>query len=227
MKRKPIKPLLRAAYKTLYGLHLRSYETYQPVIRGNGTAEGTRECEARWLAIEKVLTEHGCESLIDLGCSEGYYILQAARSGLRFCVGVDFDLRRTWTASSQVVLNDLQNASFLMSEIDRELVDSLPKFDGVIFLSVLHHIMYEKSPEYAREIITRIAKKTNKVMIFEMGQSDEHMERWAKLIPDMGSNPHQWIADYLTSAGFSRVEKITEARSYMGEVNRAVFKALP
>jgi cyclopropane fatty-acyl-phospholipid synthase-like methyltransferase len=227
MKRKPIKPLLRAAYRTLYGLHLRSYETYQPVIGNKGTTEGTRECGTRWQAIDSLLTEHDCHSLVDLGCSEGYYVLQAARRGLEVCVGVDFDLRRMWTCQSQVVLNDLHHASFLMSEVTPELVTALPRFDAVIFLSVLHHIMYEKSPEYAREIITGLAKKTNKVMIFEMGQSDEHLESWAKKIPDMGSDPHAWIAEYLRSAGFSHVEKIGEASSYMQEVNRAMFKAIP
>ena len=227
MKRKPIKPLLQAAYKTLYALHLRSYEAYQPVIGSGAAAAGTRDCEVRWRAIEKVLREHECKSLVDLGCSEGYYVRQAAAMGLPFCVGVDFDLRRMWTCTSQVVINDLQHAAFLMSEISPELVDAMPRFDAVIFLSVLHHIMYERDLDTARRILSGLAAKTGRVMIFEMGQSDEHLESWAKKIPDMGADPHAWIADFLRSNGFSNVEKIAEASSYAKETNRAVFKASP
>ncbi len=227
MKRKPIKPLLRAAYKTLYGLHLRSYEVYQPVLGRNGATGGTRDCEARWQAIRQALDRHACRSFVDLGCSEGYYVIQAAGHGLHFCVGVDFDPRRMWTATSQVILNDLPNASFLMSEISPDLIAALPRFDAVVFLSVLHHIMYEKSPDYARAILQGLAAKTQKVLIFEMGQSDERLESWAAKIPDMGSDPHGWIADYLRSAGFRHVEKIGETSSYLRESKRALFCAQP
>ena len=46
-------------------------------------------------------------------------------------------------------------------------------------------------------------------------------------MPDMGADPHAWIADLLRSCGFSTVEKIGEAQSYKREVNRALFKAIP
>jgi cyclopropane fatty-acyl-phospholipid synthase-like methyltransferase len=227
VKRKPIKRVLRAAYQALLRLHLRSYENYQPVLGTSGAAPGTRDCEERWHAIEEVLRRHGCRSVVDLGCSEGYYVLQAARSGLGFCLGVDFDLRRVWTCTSQVILNDVPNAAFLISEITPDLADRLPELDAVVFLSVLHHIMYQQGQDYCRDLLTRLRRKMRKVMVFEMGQSDEHLETWAKKMPDMGSDPHAWIADFVRSAGFSRVEKIGEARSYKREVDRALFEVLP
>jgi len=224
VKRKPIRPIVRTAYRGLLRLHLKTYESYQPVVGANGAAPGTRDCEERWRTIEKVLGEQSCRSLVDLGCSEGYYVLQAARSGLGFCVGVDFDLRRMLTCQSQVVLNDIPNAAFLLSEVTPELVETLPSFDAVVFLSVLHHIMYQQGVEHCRKLMSSLAAKTGKVMIFEMGQSDEHLETWAAKMPDMGTDPHGWIAEFLRSAGFSTVEKIGEAQSYMREVNRALFK---
>lgn len=227
MKRKPIKPVLRTAYQGLLRLHLRSYENYQPVMGVNGAAPGTRDCEERWRAIDTVLRERQCNSVVDLGCSEGYYVLNAARAGLGFCLGVDFDLRRIWTCQSQVVLNDVPNTAFLISEVTPELADRIPEFDAVIFLSVLHHIMYQQGEAYSRDLLKRLARKTRKVMLFEMGQSDEHLESWARKMPDMGADPHAWIADLLRSSGFSTVEKIGEAQSYKREVNRALFKAAP
>jgi O-antigen chain-terminating methyltransferase len=224
VKRKPIKPILRTAYSALNAMHLRSYETYQPVIGSNGMAPGTRDCEARWEKIHAVFQKHDCKSVIDLGCSEGYYVLQSARSGMKFCVGVDFDLRRMWTSTNQVILHDIPNAAFLMSEITPELAASIPAFDGVIFLSVLHHIMYQLGEDHCRDLMTKLARKVGKVMVFEMGQSDEHMESWAKKMPDMGSDPHAWIADFLHACGFSQIEKIGETASYMRETNRALFE---
>lgn len=227
MKRKPIKPVLRTAYQAVQKLHLKSYELYQPVIGSNGMIAGTRDCEDRWKSIHEVMTTHGCNSVVDLGCSEGYYVLQSAKAGVGFCVGVDFDLRRIMTCQSQVVLNDLPRASFLISEVTPELLDAIPKFDAVIFLSVLHHIMYQKGVEHCREIMKRLAKKTGKALIFEMGQSDEHKESWAKDMPDMGSDPHAWIAEFLRDAGYTTVEKIGETDAYLRETRRALFKALP
>ena len=53
MKRKPIKPLLRAAAGAIHRLHLRSYEVYQPVVTESGYALGVRDCEVRWEATQK------------------------------------------------------------------------------------------------------------------------------------------------------------------------------
>ncbi|MFQ5352393.1 MAG: hypothetical protein ACE5D3_04890, partial [Candidatus Binatia bacterium] len=140
---------------------------------------------------------------------------------------VDFDLRRTWTATNQVVLGDIQHAGFVVSEISPALVEALPRFESGIFLSVLHHIMYQRGEQYCRNLMTGLSRRIEKVLIFEMGQSDEHLEKWAGELPDMGEDPHAWIAEFLRSSGFSRVEKIAEANSYKREVDRAMFKVLP
>ena len=225
MKRKPVKPALRAAFKAINALHLRSYEVYQPVLRGDQQVAGARESDTRWAAIREVLDATQSRSLVDLGCCEGYYVIQAASHGLPVCLGIDFDQRRIMTCVSQVVLHDLQHAGFLMASVDHDLVRSLPAFDSVVFLSVLHHMMYQHGVDYCRELMKLVAEKTQKVCIFEMGQSDEHEESWAKDMPDMGPDPHKWIADFLADVGFSRVEKIGEASSFLGETQRALFAA--
>jgi cyclopropane fatty-acyl-phospholipid synthase-like methyltransferase len=227
VKRKPVKPLLRAAAGAVQRLHLRSYEVYQPVLTSGGYTAGVRDCEVRWDAIEPVLRTAGARSLVDLGCSEGYYVIRAARAGLPFSVGVDFDQRRMFTCTSQVVLNDLPHAGFLMSPVDEELLEALPKFDAVIFLSVLHHMMYQEGVDYARRILRLVAAKTGKVCLFEMGQSDEHKESWASKMPDMGGDPHEWVRRFVLENGFSRADKISQARSFAGETQRALFAAYP
>lgn len=227
MKAKPINPWLRRAYRGVNQLHLRSYEQYQPITLGGTKSQGSRECEIRWSAVRSALERFECRSMIDLGCSEGYYVLQSARLGLGFCVGVDFDLRRIWTCQNQVVLEEVHNAAFLVSEITPKFVDSMPKFDAVVFLSVLHHILAASGADRARELLRSISRRVAKAMIFEMGQCDERSERWAPLLPDMGGDPHSWIAEFLRSSGFATVEKVAETPSYGREVDRAVFVCTP
>jgi len=227
VKRKSIKPLYRAALGGLQSLHIKSYEIYQPVLGRNKEARGARECETRWRAIEQSLRDHGSQSLIDLGSCEGYYVIKAAQAGLPFCVGVDFDQRRTFTSSSQAVLHDLPHAAFMIATVDEALLDAMPKFDTVVFMSVLHHIMYDKGLDHCRRLMQMLHEKVGKCLIFEMGQSDEDQESWAKDMPDMGADPHEWIKDFLLSAGFHSVETIALTRSFLGEVDRALFKALP
>ncbi|MFN2427370.1 MAG: DUF1698 domain-containing protein [Candidatus Binatia bacterium] len=227
MKRKPIKPLLRAAAGAVHRLHLKSYEVYQPVVTASGYTGGVRECEVRWDAIAPVLAASGSRSLVDLGCSEGYYVLRAARAGLPFSIGVDFDQRRMFTCTGQLVLQDLQHAGFLMAPVDESLLEGLPKFDAVIFLSVIHHMMYQEGVEYAQRILRLVASKTGKVCFFEMGQSDEHKESWAKKMPDMGADPHEWVRRFALDNGFSRAEMLSQASSFAGETKRALFALYP
>jgi len=227
VKRKPVKPLLQALAGAVQRLHLRSYEIYQPVLTSSGYTAGARDCEVRWAAIAPVLEAAGALSLVDLGCSEGYYVLRAARAGLRFCIGIDFDQRRIFTCTNQLVLNDFQNAGFAMAPVDETLLEGLPKFDAVIFLSVLHHMMYQNGIDYAARILQLVAARTAKVCLFEMGQADEHKESWATRMPDMGSDPHRWIADFALANGFARVEKIAAAASFAGETERALFACYP
>lgn len=227
MKRKPIKPLLRAAAGAIHKLHLRSYEIYQPVVTATGQTSSARECEVRWEAIAPVLAASGAKSLVDLGCSEGFYVLRAAKAGLPFSMGVDFDQRRMFTCTGQMVLQDLQHAGFLMAPVDETLLDALPKFDAVIFLSVIHHMMYQHGVEYAQRILQQVAAKTGKVCFFEMGQSDEHKESWAKLMPDMGSDPHAWVQQFALDNGFSRAKKLSQASSFAKETSRALFALYP
>ena len=223
MKRKPIRPLLRSAASAIQRLHLRSYEIYQPVLTASGYTDAARECEVRWNAIAPVLAASGARSLVDLGCSEGYYVLKSAKAGLPFNIGVDFDQRRMFTCTSQFVLQDIPHAGFLMSHVNEELLGAMPTFDAVIFLSVLHHMMYQEGVEYAQRILRLVASKTGKVCFFEMGQSDEHKESWAKKMPDMGPDPHAWVERFALENGFSRAEKLSTQTSFAKETSRALF----
>ena len=205
----------------------RSYSPYHPVdILGERFGEGERACIDRWATIAVQLGAAGARTLLDLGCAEGFFVHQAARSGY-LALGVDADVLRLSLAQASATLNKVQGAGFMYAELTPEFIDTLPPYDAVLFLSVLHHIMYERGVDYARDYMSRLKAKVGKFMIFDMAQSNETRHAWAKLLPDMGSDPHAWIAEFLRSAGYRAVEKIGETDAYQGPVRRALFRLVP
>lgn len=225
---KPLKPIPAYLRKISAKFLLKSYPNYQPVFQEGKLLEGgDRNCFDRWLLIKKEIEDNNIKSVIDLGSAEGFYILQSAKECGCFAIGVDADIRRICIAQDQLSLERIVSAGFVLGVIDNDMLEKIPNFDMVIFMSVMHHMMYKDGLEYCRGFLEKLRKKINKVMIFEMGQSNELKNNWAKLLPDMGDNPHEWIKEFLLSAGFSSVTKIGESDSYKKDQGRAIFKVKP
>jgi len=228
MYNKPLKKIPEFLFR-LYAWQLKkSYPNYQPIFhKGKLIEGGDRSCFDRWDLIKKEIIKYGAKSFLDLGSAEGFYVLQAAKECHCVSLGVDADIRRLAMADHQLILEKIDSAGFLFGIIDDEFLEKIPNFDAVIFMSVMHHIMSLKGEEYSKNILKKIRPKINKFLIFEMGQSDEARNKWAERLPDMGNNPHKWIADFLTSCGFSKVIKIGESDSYRKDKRRAIFKVEP
>jgi O-antigen chain-terminating bifunctional methyltransferase/kinase len=206
---------------------IKQLEPYHPIsMDGKVVSEGERHCSDRWDVISKVLSEKP-DTVLDLGCAEGYFVSRAAREYGCFTLGVDADVRRLTVAQELNVINKNDRAGFMYANITPEFLRKLPPFDVVIFLAVLHHVMYEHGVDYAREYMKSIRDKTRKALVFEMGQSNETSMYWASHLPDMGADPHQWIAEFLLSCGFSKVEKAGETDAYHSNFRRGVFVARP
>jgi len=228
MYKRPLKRLPKFIFSLYARQLIKSYPNYQPIFsNGKLIMGGDRNCLDRWELIKKEIINYKANSVLDVGCAEGFYVFQSAKECGCVSLGVDADIRRLSMAQNQIVSEKILPAGFLLAEVDGELIDKLPKFDVIIFMSVMHHMMYSLGEEYCKNILIELRKKINKVMIFEMGQSNELRNGWAKLLPDMGENPHEWIKNFLLSAGFSRVEKIGESDSYSKDQNRAIFKVEP
>jgi cyclopropane fatty-acyl-phospholipid synthase-like methyltransferase len=219
---------LRCAHHFLVSRMVRSFECYQPVRVGSlRLAPGERACEDRWQLIERVLTEQKATTLLDLGCAEGYFVQRAARDRNVVSFGVDADIRRLTVASQTQLLNKVRNCAFMYSTINADLLSRLPEFDVILFLSVLHHVLYSEGLDYSLELMRAIRKKTRRYLIFDMGQSNEIEHSWSALLPDMGRNPAEWIADFLHRAGFFDVEVLGYTDAYKGSSRRLVFGARP
>jgi len=206
----------------------RTFECYHPVfVHGEQLASGQRSCEDRWRMIDRVLEEQRPASLLDLGCAEGYFVRKAATERKVLSLGIDADIRRLSVASDACLLDEVSGCSFMHAHMDVDFIGKLQKFDIVLFLSVLHHIMYADGIAYSLEIMKAIHEKTGKCLVFDMGQSNEIEHSWAPLLPDMGADPTEWIIGFLRRAGFSAVEILGQADSYRGTSQRIVFAARP
>jgi O-antigen chain-terminating bifunctional methyltransferase/kinase len=206
---------------------IKQLEPYHPVsMEGELIAPGERQCSDRWAVISKVLSEKP-DTVLDLGCAEGYFVFRAAQEFGCFTLGVDADVRRLTIAQELNLLNKSDRSGFMYADISPEFLRKLPQFDVVILLAVLHHVMYEHGVEYARDYMKIIRDKTRIALVFEMGQSNEVSMEWARSLPDMGARPVEWIAEFLFSCGFSEVSKAGETDAYQSNCHRGVFVARP
>lgn len=206
---------------------IKEIEPYHPIsIDDRTVSSGERGCADRWAVIREVLSASP-NTVLDLGCAEGYFVSRAAREFGCFVLGVDADLRRLTIAQELSILNKNEGAGYMYAHITPEFLEKLPLFDVVILLAVLHHVMYEHGVDYARRFMEGVRKKTSKSLIFEMGQSDETSMYWSTLLPNMGSDPHAWIEEFLRSCGFSKVIRARETDAYQSPIRRCVFVAHP
>lgn len=205
-----------------------SYPRYQPVYFEKKNIDGAdRNCLNRWQIIKKELISNDVKNILDIGSAEGFFVLKSADELGLFSIGIDFDSRRQFFAVNQMLNQKPSGAGFVMNEINPKSIEKLSNFDAIIFLSVMHHIINENGLEYGRKIMEKIKNKTNKVLFFEMGTSEEKENAWAKNLPDMGENPEIWIKNFLLSSGFKEVIKIGDNESYQSKIKRPLFKALP
>lgn len=200
-------------------------KTYQPVyLGGKRIRDGARESDLRWEYIEKVIRQDNIGSVLDLGCAEGFFVRKAVEAGC-FATGADMDSDKLVWAQTTMTLDGLQGFGFFKQELTPQSLTRLPPADMLINLSLVHHLMYGQGLDYARSFMASARALTRKVMIFEMGQSNERHYDWASKLPDMGADPHAWIKQFLLDCGFSRVELLCKVRSHKDVAERAVFAA--
>lgn len=224
MYHREFKSLPRIAEKFSFEILSRSYPNYQPIYRNGRLVIGAdRGCLDRWDLIKKEIFAYKAGSVLDIGSAEGFYAIQAAKECGCFSLGLEADVRRFAIAQHQVLNEKIMPAGFVLGVADENLLGKMPNFDVVIFMSVMHHMMYSLGVAYCERFLKALHSRINKLMIFEMGQSDETENKWAKDLPDMGSNPHEWIKNFLLSNGFSKVTKIGETDSYKKDRKRALF----
>jgi|GEM_PF-1437925 len=200
---------------------------YQPISVGNQVLKkGKRDCADRWSLMKRVIESKKVDTVLDLGCAEGYFVKKAAAMGCT-ATGVDNDPVRIATAFLTTLHEKLPHCYFSGADINEAFIHTLQPHDLVICTSLLHHFLYRTGLENTQRVLNAIHGITQKALIFETGQSDEQEMSWATQLPDMGSDPLVWIEGFLSGAGFTNVEVLGQTDSFNSEVARYLLVATP
>lgn len=181
---------------------------YHGTHRGNVLCRSSRLVRHRLESIRSHLDFRG-KSVLDLGCSGGYFSLNIA-SEANHVLGVDGDpevIRQNIALARE---KGVGNVKFVEASLTRQFISVLPQYDIVLFLSVFHHMLgasdaYDWNSEELRseafDTLGEIRKKA-RVLVFEMGYPDEGYD-WSTKLPPMVPDPVTWIVANIFGDDFS------------------------
>jgi 2-polyprenyl-3-methyl-5-hydroxy-6-metoxy-1,4-benzoquinol methylase len=214
--------LLRAAFQSI-----RPKRLYEPVdIAGRRYAE-KRDAQARWKAIAEAVEHYGARNVLDVGCAEAWFLRQCAENYGCFAVGIEANPRRVLLGELARLHDGAGKVAVLQAMLSPEDIESLPAFDLVLCLSVVHHVMRQGGVEGARAFLRALATRTRKAMLFEMGTSEEKALQWTGVLPDMPRGQEAFVSELLASAGFLNIRPVVETPGLRGDAARILFVAEP
>lgn len=112
--------------------------------------------EDRWEFISQYLSED--ETLLDVGCAEGYFTAKAAEMGLT-ATGIESNSKRVQYANSEWEVDG--NLDFSSQKVTPENVAHLPDVDVIFFLTVHQHFFTLFTVEEAMEMFKVLCDKTD------------------------------------------------------------------
>lgn len=151
------------------------------------------------------------KSMLDLGCSTGWFNMYAVGNNIGKYVGVDNNWRQIMKARSD------HYGEFILSDIENFLNDNTERFDIIVMASTLHYFNNKE------KIIERISKITREQFILEIPVSKEEelreytVEGKDYTIPSI-ELVNKWLSKY-----FNNYETIGESPAPDGSY-RLVFK---
>jgi len=164
-------------------------------------------------------------SVLDLGCNEGYFSLRLASEGF-WVTGIDPDPFVINVAKFLQQKYSVNTASFNQVMADAETLKSLPRYDMVLFLSVFQKWCGQHGFDEAREMLSALWGKTDRVMFFEMPDSLETVEDFREALPEMGQTKdecREYIVKMLQSLDSSSVEWLGDFDMEYRQEHRSLF----
>lgn len=136
-----------------HGLKTREFDIDSPGYNTN-----------KWLRLspifKKILSEN-CKSVLDVGCSDGYYSIQVATENTQTSVlGIDLDSLRIERSNFVKSLLEVKNCNFSTLDL-YELISKNIKYDIVMGLGLLHRV-----PDLDK-CIDDLCSLSNRYVIFE------------------------------------------------------------
>ncbi|NKB49967.1 MAG: methyltransferase domain-containing protein [Alphaproteobacteria bacterium] len=173
--------------------------------------------QEKWRLIESELPETA-GSLLDIGCNEGYFTLQAAEKG--WCGwGIEIIEKAVRYARHEAAQRNLDTALFFNAPLTPEAVERMPHFDVILFMSSFHdfHQVYGGARAYEmfdnllracrQKMILEPASTTKRFSatepVFSKDNDREAIEEWVRTL--VARSPG-WTVRYVGETAYSEVE---------------------
>ncbi len=176
------------------------------------------DCQKR-LDIIRTYIKSG--SLLDIGCSEGFYSF-----GLADICEPILAIDKEWSLIKEC--HRIQGSrnidiNFKHMEIN-ELRHETETWDTCLYMSVHHHIVAQFGMEAANGILGLLSQICD-CMFFDMGQKNEQnctMHKWWKLLPS-NTDQEAWLSEYLAAnTVYTHCQRIGSSRIH--NVGRLLWK---
>lgn len=160
---------------------------YQP-LHGYLQIEKTepqRPCTDRADVIHHYLRDMGPTSMLDVGCSFGYFAYYFAARGY-YVDAIDFDQNCVNICDFLLKFNPKNQPNFAKATFDLDYIEKIQaeKFDIALVLSVLHHITSEKGVPYVQQMMQTLLEKIP-VVIIELALREEDVPfPWKDRLPE-------------------------------------------
>jgi SAM-dependent methyltransferase len=189
-----------------------SRESYHPTIDSDGRfVGGERDYHGRLRIIESEVDFSG-KRVLDLGCSGGFFTFALAKKA-QSVTAVDGDCHMIEINRGAANKLGCTNIEFICERITPEFLDSLPRYDVVLFLSVFHH-MIANSAVYewgdageeaeAQRILHAINRRAD-TLVFEMGRPDETFH-WSGAVKATVGEPREWVPEHVFRSALKSVQ---------------------
>lgn len=196
--------------------------TYHPDYASGEDNGHRQDCHARLRLLKKHIKGG---SLLDLGCSEGFYSFGlwdiCGRAKVMFpitAIEKNSGLYEQCLKSQEKHKTDIRffNEDILDTFLARG-------WDNSLYMSVHHHIIEQVGYDSAEDFLFELSHNS-KQMFFDMGQKNENCPQhsWHRLLPNTDDS-EQWTYDYLKkNTVYDNIEKI--GSSPIHGIQRALWK---
>lgn len=210
---------------TIYGYYKKGRH-YEPVSIAGRLVEGSkRDWKDRWISIKKVIEKYNAETLMDIGCAEGFFLRKAASEYNCFSIGIEMNDERLKLGELTRLYDNVENYAIIKARLNPKSIKKLPKTDVILCLSVAHHIIKSEGMSSAINFIKALVEKTNKAIIFEMGTSDENS--FIDRMPDMPKGQEHFVRKFLEDTGCINITVLNKTSSIKKDSTRLIFVAEP
>jgi len=171
----------------------------------------------KWSLIEGELTDTP-GSLLDIGCNEGYFTMQAAEKGWS-AWGIERMERAVRYARREAERRNLDTALFFNAPLTPEAVEHMPQFDVILFLSSFHDFHQVHGGERAYAMFDNLLRACRHKMILEPASTtkrfsksepvfsrDNDREAIEEWVHKLVARSPGWNVRYVGETAYSEVE---------------------